>query len=220
MRFISFLITFIFITQFLSAQHLEIPQLSPFHKQEQKVGLTDVTIEYSRPSMKERKIFGKLVPYGELWRTGANLNTTITFSDDVILNDQQVEKGSYAIFSIPEVNEWEIIIYDEPRGYTPKVIEESKVVTRFVVPAKLNPVAVESFTIELSHLKTSSATISIKWDKVLVEIPLEVPADKMAMKNIKDLIEGPSADDLFNAAEYYFHNNKDLGLALEWTEKR
>lgn len=184
------------------------------------VGLTTIEIEYSRPNVKGRTIFGELVPYGKLWRTGANLNTTITFSNDVTINQKEIKKGSYAIFTIPsKTTDWELIIYDAPRGYTPKVLDDNKIIHRFKTPAKTNPNFVESFTIDIGDLKTSSASIFIKWVNTILEIPIEVNADQIAMANIENMINGPSADNLFQAAEYYFLNNKDLDVALDWAKQ-
>lgn len=202
------------------SQHLKVPELSPFSKIEQMVGFTNIEIEYSRPSVKGRKVFGELVPYNELWRTGANLNTTITLSRDIKMNQQSIKKGSYAIFTIPVKNaDWEVIIYDAPKGYTPQVLEDTKVVSRFKIPVSPTSNFVESFTIEIGNLKTSSANMFIKWANIVLDIPLEVNSDEMAMKNIESLMKGPSADDLFQAAEYYFFNDKDLNTALKWAKQ-
>lgn len=111
------------------------------------------------------------------------------------------------------------IIYDAPQGYTPKELDNSKVIHRFKTPAKTNRNYVESFTIDIANIKTSSANIHIKWVNTIIDIPLEVNADEMAMANIENMINGPSADNLFQAAEYYFLNNKDLDVALDWAKQ-
>jgi len=220
MKNVILLLVLMGCTSMVQAQHLKVPELSPFSKIEQTIGLTNIEIEYSRPSARGRTIFGELVPYNEVWRTGANLNTTVTFSNDVKIKQQDIKKGSYAIFTIPsEKADWEVIIYDAPKGYTPQELDDSKVVGRFKVPAKRTSNFVESFTIEVANLKTSSASILIKWANTLVDIPIEVNADEIAMKNIESLMNGPSADDLFQAAEYYFFNDKDLNQALKWAKQ-
>lgn len=219
MKVCILVVIFICSIMHVDAQHLKVPELSPASKLEQTIGLTQITIEYSRPSARGRKVFGELVPYGKLWRTGANLNSTITFSDDVSISNNPIKKGAYAIFSFPQRDEWEIIIYDAPLSYTPQILDDAKVIARFKTPTIRNASFVESFTFDIADIKTSSANLMIKWADQIVTIPFEVGADEIAMKNISDLMNGPSADDLFQAAEYYFSNDKDLDQALEWTKQ-
>jgi len=176
------IVLIILLTSFsylLQAQLLDVPQLSPLGKVEQIVGLTTIEVEYSRPSARGRVIFGGLVPYGRLWRTGANLNTTITLSHDIKMNQQEIKKGAYAIFTIPAENaDWEVLIYDDPNGHTPLVIDESKVVSRFNVAANKSLDYLESFTIDFGNFKTSSANMYIKWADVVLDIPLEVAGER------------------------------------------
>ena len=116
---------------------IQTPAPSPFTKIEQKVGLTDVTLEYSRPSAKGRKIFGDLVPFGKMWRTGANKNTIITFSDDVTVDRQTLKAGSYAIFVTPKQSSWDVIFYTDTENWgTPSEWDESKVAVKTTVKAQ------------------------------------------------------------------------------------
>lgn len=222
MRHLVILILLLGITELSFAQELKTPALSPASKLEQTVGLTDITIEFSRPSARGRTIFGGLVPYNEVWRTGANLNSTITFSTDVKLKNIDVKQGAYAIFTIPTKENWDIIIYDAPRRYAPeqeKDLDASKIISRFALPAQANVPYTETFNITIEEITTSTANIVITWADKFISIPLEVSADKLAMQNIKKLMDGPSPDALFQAAEYYYHNDKDLEQALKWAKK-
>ncbi|MDP5082489.1 MAG: DUF2911 domain-containing protein, partial [Winogradskyella sp.] len=139
---------------------IETPQPSPFTKIEQKVGLTDVTLEYSRPSMKGRAVFGNLVPYGKLWRTAANKNTIITFSDAVTVDGQTLKAGSYAIFTTPNEKSWEVIFYTDTENWgTPQKWDDAKVAAKTTVETISLPMNVETFTIGFDDLTSSSAHI-------------------------------------------------------------
>jgi len=135
---------------------IETPAPSPFQKIEQKVGLTDVTLEYSRPSVKGRKVFGGLVPYGKLWRTGANANTKITFSDDVTIGGSSLKAGTYAIFTKPSASNWEVIFYSDATNWgTPseEKWDDKKVAATVTAPAYPMPMSVETFTMTFDDLK-------------------------------------------------------------------
>ena len=145
---------------------VETPAPSPFAKLEQKVGLTDVTLEYSRPGVKDRKVFGSLVPYGKIWRTGANARTKITFSTDVTIDGQSLKAGSYSIFTIPNAESWEVVFYNDGKEFgTPKEFDAEHVAAKTTVKSYPMEYSVESFTMDISNLKNSSATVAILWDK-------------------------------------------------------
>ncbi len=203
----------------ISAQ-IQTPQPSPFSKVEQKVGLTDLSIEYSRPGMRDREIFGKLVPFGELWRTGANANTKISFSDDVKIEGRDLKKGTYALYTIPNKDSWEILFYSDSNNWgTPEKWDDAKVALKATATVQQMPMPMESFTILIDELKNNSATLNIIWENTLVSLPFEVPTDAKALASIEKVMNGPSGGDYFSAATYYHETGTDLKKALEWVNK-
>jgi len=219
MKKFTLLFLLLFVGAFTYAQ-VNTPAASPQSKIEQTVGLTDVTIEYARPSMKGRTIFGDLVPYGRLWRTGANARTRITFSDDVTVHGKELKKGTYALLTIPNQNQWEIIFYTEYQANgAPRELDDSKVAARFSVTPLVTSMARESFTIEVANLSNNGATLFLLWDKVRVPINFTVPTDKTVMANIDRAMSGPSAADYYLAAMYYYDEGKDIAKAKEWIDK-
>lgn len=207
------------ITSTINAQ-IKTPQPSPATKMEQVVGLTDVTIEYSRPGMKGRTIFGDLVPYGEVWRTGANANTKITFSDDVTIDGKELKKGAYAIYTIPNATSWDIVFYSDATNWgNPAKWDESKVALKTNAAVVPMPNKIESFTITLDDLSNDSAVLGILWENTYVGVKFEVPTDKTTMKSIETALAGPTKNDYYQAATYYHTSGKDLKQALEWMKK-
>lgn len=207
------------LTFSVSAQ-IETPAPSPFGKIEQKVGLTDVSVEYSRPGMRGRTIFGDLVPYGEIWRTGANANTKITFSDDVKINGKELKKGTYAIYTIPNKESWEVIFYSKSDNWgVPQDWDESKVAVKATAKTMEMPMKMETFTIVIDDLKNDSATLNFIWENTIAMLSLEVPTDQKASASIEKIMNGPSANDYFAAASYYHESGKDLNKALEWVTR-
>ncbi len=219
MKKLLVLTAFVFASFSLEAQ-IETPAPSPFSKVEQKVGLTDVTLEYSRPSMRGRTIFGDLVPYDKLWRTGANDNTKITFGDDVSIDGQEVKAGTYSIFTKPGKSSWEIFLYTDSEGGAPKELDESKVAAKTTVEVYALPMDIETFTISLDDLKSNTANLGIMWEKTYVGIPIEFPTDAKVAKNIESAMAGsPKAGDYYAAAVYYSDQEKDISKAQEWMDK-
>ncbi len=204
------------------AMHAQIltPAPSPASKLNQTVGLTDVTVEYSRPSMRGRSVFGNLVPYDKLWRTGANARTKITFSEDVIIDGQNVKAGSYAIFTKPGQASWDVYFYaDYNAGGIPQDWDESKIVVKTTAQVYAMPMPVETFTITIDDVTNDSAVIGILWEKVYVGIKFNVPTDTMVMKSIENTMGGPGADDYYAAAVYYLDAGKDIVKSKEWIDK-
>jgi hypothetical protein len=216
---ICILLVFVGAISTTNAQ-IRTPQPSPFSKVEQVVGLTNVTLEYSRPAMRGRTIFGDLVPYDQVWRTGANANTKITFSDNVIIDGQKLVKGSYAIYTIPNEKTWDIIFYSDSNNWgTPKEWEENKVVVKTTIEVTPIDMKIESFTMTFDDLATGSATLGILWENVYVGVQFEVPTDKITTESIEVRMAGPTSNDYFQAATYYHTEGKGLKQALEWMEK-
>lgn len=209
-----------FVLSFSLHGQLQTPAPSPFSKIEQKVGLTDVTVEYSRPSMKGRTIFGDLVPYDKLWRTGANARTKITFSDDVKFGGTDVKAGSYGLLTIPGMSSWDVILYEEANGGgTPSEWDDAKVAAKVSAQVNALPWDVESFTIVIGELSNTGASLGFFWEKSSVMVPFEVPTDAIATKSIEAAMAGPSGNDYFSAASYYFESGKDLEKAKGWIDK-
>ena len=203
-----------------SYAQLKTPQPSPFSKVEQVVGMTDVTLEYSRPGMKNRKIFGDLVPFNTLWRTGANANTKLTFSDDVTIEGKPLKKGTYAMFTKPGAKNWTIYFYTDSSNWgTPKEWNESKVALMVDVEATQLPVNIETFMIHFGALTNNGAVLEILWDKTYVPIKIGVPTAEKAMASIESALSGPSGNDYYAAASYFMDEGKDLNKALTWINK-
>jgi len=215
-----FLLLCIGVLTFSVNAQITTPQPSPTSKLEQKVGLTDVTIEYSRPSMKGRAIFGDLVPFDAMWRFGANKNTTITFRDDVSVGGQDLKAGSYAIFAKPSSESWEIYFYSDTENWgTPGKWDDSKVAAK--VTAKVSPLAfdVQTFTLDINNLTNSGATLDIIWEKSYLGVPFTVPTDKAVQASIDKTMNGPGAGDFYSAAVYYLQEGKDIAKAQKWIDK-
>ena len=207
------------LTSSINAQ-IETPAPSPFQKIEQKVGLTSVIVEYSRPSMKGRKIFGGLEAYGKVWRTGANENTKITFSTDFMLDGKSLQKGTYALYTIPNKTTWDVILYTDTNNWgTPAKWDENKVAAKVTVTPINMPMDVETFTITFDDLTNNSAVLGILWENVYVPLKFETPTDKMVSKSIEKIMAGPSANDMYAAAVYYLEANKDIQIAKTWIDK-
>lgn len=214
------LLAVVFSASFALNAQVEIPQSSPFTKIEQKIGLTDVTLEYSRPGMRDREVFGNLVPYGKVWRTGANMNSKITFSDDVIVGGTDVKAGSYSIYTKPNANSWEVYLYSTTQNWgLPEKWEDSKVVATVKAETYKLPTNIETFTIGFDDLTSNSAVLGIMWDNVYVAVPFSLHTDKTVTKSIEKALNGPSANDYYAAATYYLEEGKDAKQANEWMQK-
>ncbi|WP_273274418.1 DUF2911 domain-containing protein [Maribacter polysiphoniae] len=208
------------LASFSIEAQIKTPQPSPSSTLMQTVGLTDVTVTYSRPAMRGRTIFGDLVPYDNLWRTGANKNTTIEFSTDVTIDGQELKAGSYAIFTKPGKTSWEVIFYSDTNNWgTPQKWDDSKVAAKTTVEVLTMPMDVESFMIVIDEISNDAATLGILWEKTYVGVKFEVPTDATVMQNIDKVLNGPGADDYYAAAVYYSSTDKDINKAKEFMDK-
>ncbi|WP_019038134.1 DUF2911 domain-containing protein [Psychroflexus tropicus] len=211
---IAFVMSVVFYAQ------VETPQPSPNAMLTQNVGLSEVSVAYSRPSAKGRVIFGDLVPFDKRWRTGANENTIVTFSDDVEIGGQALEAGSYSLYSIPKKGSWDIFFYENTENWgLPRTWNEDAVVAMINVPVKSLKHLVETFTIGFDNITMDKAHLAISWEKTKVEVPIAFPTDEMVEANIDRIMSGPTAADYFNSAVYYFTSGKDLDKAEAWMEK-
>ena len=214
------LFTFALTLMFSVNAQIKTPASSPAAKIEPVVGLSDVSIDYSRPSMRGRTIFGELVPYGKVWRTGANARTKVTFSNDVTIGDNELKAGTYAIFTIPQAESWEVIFYtDYAGGGAPAELDESKVAAR--VKAQVYPIEmdIQSFTISIDDITSGSAVIGMMWEKTYVGVEFKVPTDKAVSAAIDKALNGPGFGEYYAAATYYMSEGKDIKKAKEWMDK-
>ncbi len=226
MRTISVIILLAFaaiglIPESANAQKLQTPAPSPKATLTQAVGVMEVSVSYSRPGVKGREIFGGLVPYGELWRTGANASTTLKFTDDVTLNGNAVPAGEYALFTVPGKNEWEIVLSRNVAWGVNEYKKEGDV-ARFKVKSRALTEPVERFTITIANITDNSADIVLEWDRTAVSFKMETDTEGRVMKQIDEIMQNPPADDAGvygSAARYYFDNGKDLKKALVWIDK-
>jgi hypothetical protein len=205
---------------FDAVAQIRTPAASPASKVTQTVGLTEVTVEYSRPGAKERVIFAEdgLVPFGKMWRTGANAATKITFSDDVKVAGKDLKAGSYAIITIPTADKWTVNFYPFDSGNWSSYTEKEPAASATGAVSAL-PFNVETFTIDLANLKNEGADLVMFWEKTLVSVPFEVGTDAKVVAGIERVMNGPTPGDYFAAASYYHDAGKDLNMALKWVEK-
>ena len=219
MKKLLLLLLVVSLTYTVNAQ-IQTPAPSPAAKIEQVVGLTDVSIEYSRPAMRGRVIFGDLVPFGKVWRTGANARTKVTFGDDVTVGDKTLKAGTYAIFTIPQADSWDVIFYTEYQGGgAPAELDESKVAARVNAPVYAMPMDVQSFTISIDDITSSSAVIGFLWEKTYVGVEFGVPTDATVSASIDRVMGGPGFGDYYSAAVYYLSEGKDINQAKTWMDK-
>jgi hypothetical protein len=214
------LCTFAVLLTFSVNAQIKTPQPSPLAKISQEVGLSKVDVEYSRPSAKGRKIFGELVPFGEMWRTGANASTKVTFGDDVKIGGTTVTKGTYALYVTPNMKEWSVIFYKNTSfwGVPGKDFNEADVAAKVTVPVVMLAENVESFTINVDNLRNSSFDLVIEWEKTRVSVPVSMDTDTKVMADIKSQMEGPSASTYYQSARYYYKKKKDMNMALAWVQ--
>ena len=212
-------LSILFVTLSIQAQ-IQRPQLSPKAKLVQTVGLSEVTIDYARPSVRARTIFGDLVPYNVLWRTGANRNTLITFSHDVVISGQHLSKGTYALYTTPNKDAWMVYFYNKTDNWgTPAQWDEEQI--SLAVRAEVQDVShTESFRISIENITLDTADLQLAWEKTVIQLPIVFPTDKIMESNLSKMnVDTASANDLYTAAVYYFNNDKDLKIAKEWITK-
>lgn len=198
----------------------KLPQPSPIGKEEQIIGLTTVKVEYSRPSARGRQVFGDLVAYGKVWRTGANLNTTIEFDAPVVFEGQKVEAGKYSLFTIPNAETWVVILNKNTELWGEGDRKPEEDVLQFKVrPAKCE--MTETFTIGFAEVKDDKAFLELRWENTLVRVKLEADATEQALANIKEAMSQPEIkpSTYHRCARYCVDKGLMLPEALEWAEK-
>ena len=211
---------FALVINFSVNSQIKTPRPSTSQKINQTVGLTDIILEYSRPSMKGRTIFGELVPYNKIWRTGANENTKITFSKDVIIGGNTLKAGSYAIYTKPGTQSWEVYFYSDSNNWgTPEKWDDNKVVAKVESSIFPLPINIETFTISFDDITNDSANLSFMWERVYVAIPIKFLTDEQVSESIQRIMGGPNANDYYTAAVYYLNADKDIEKAKNWIDK-
>lgn len=200
---------------------IKTPQASLKAEIEQAVGLTTIDVEYFRPAKKGRLVFGDLVPYGKVWRTGANENTTVDIDTDIEINGQNLAAGKYALYTIPKAEMWDVIFYKTTDNWgLPKTWNESDVVLKTSVKPETLTKDVEYFTIDVTPKNNNEGTLNISWEKTIVHVPFNVPTHKIAMESINaNINENAKASDYYAAGTYLFSVNQEMNKALEYVNK-
>lgn len=210
---------FLCLSASMVAAQISVPAPSPLSTVEQEVGLTDVSVNYSRPSVKGRTIFGDLVPFGEMWRWGANASTKLKTSDDIKVNGHDVPAGTYALYAIPGETEWTIVIHSNTSYWGTggdKYTEDEDLVRFTVKPNSAYPVMTETMTFQFSNLTTEGCDLEFLWEKTQIKLEIKTNVDDQVMKEIDMKMKGVSSATYYQAARYYYDNDKDLNKAYEW----
>jgi hypothetical protein len=197
---------------------LKTPAPSPTQTVKQDFGLSNIELSYSRPGMKGRKIYGDLVPFGKVWRTGANNATTITFGEEVMLGGKKVPAGKYGLLTIPDKNNWTFVLTKQldvtsPAGYK----QEMDVVRVEAKPMKVDN-DVETFTMQFANIKPTSVDLQLLWENTAVSLPITTDVETKVMAQIDNLMNKDNRP-YFGAAMYYMDNGKDLNQAMVWFDK-
>ena len=197
---------------------LKTPAPSPTQTVKQDFGLGNIEINYSRPAVKGRKVFGDLVPYGSVWRTGANNATTLQFSDEVTIGGVTLAPGKYGLLSIPDKDNWTLIVSKQTDVTGAAAYKQEMDLVRVSAPVEKLKDGVENFTIAVDDIKPNSCKLSLAWDKTKVSLPITTDIDSKIMSNIAKVMQGEKPP-YYNAAMYYLDNGKDLSQALAWFDK-
>lgn len=200
------------------AQQLRTPAPSTSQTIKQELGIGAVELSYSRPSARNRKVFGDLVPYGAIWRTGANNATTLTFTEEMMINGTKIPAGKYGLLSIPTPREWELIITKQTDVTSPAAYKKENDLVRVKVPVQATASPVETFTIQFANIKPASADLQISWENALVSLPITMDVDSRVMAQINNMMSRDSRP-YFQAAMYYMETGRDMNQAIQWFDK-
>jgi hypothetical protein len=206
-----------FIIFSTEAQQLTPPQTSPTTEVKQNFALSSIELSYSRPGVKGRKIFGDLVPYGKVWRTGANSATTITFGEDVTIGGKSCCRKVWFAF-YPGETEWTFIITKQLDVTNPSAYKQDQDVVRVTAKPETIPFSIETMMINIDNIKSNSCLIGLAWDNVYASFEVTADVDSKVMEQIKGTMENDNRP-YFTAAQYYIDNGKDLNKAVEWLDK-
>jgi Protein of unknown function (DUF2911) len=213
---LKFFVIFLILlgTSQVNAQQFRTPRPSPNATVIQTIGVTDITIDYSSPSVKERKIWGDLVPYDKIWRTGANEVTSITFSDPVKVNGNNLAAGTYGVHAIPREKEWDVIFSGDTKVNDPSNFDEKKEVLRIKVKPDQNSFT-ERMIFTFSDMTDNSATVNLLWEKIKVSFKVETETQELTLSKARKMIDWNTP---FQAAQYCLNNNVNLDEAIKWIE--
>ena len=201
---------------------LNIPEPSPSASFSQTLGFTKIKVDYARPGTKGREVFGKLIPYGEIWRTGASDCSTISFNDEVTIGGKKIAKGKYSLFSIPNVEQWTIIINTDTTLHGASGYDEKKDVHRFTVKPEKSARFYETFTIELSDIVKDNGMLYLIWENTMVKFEIQSNAKERILADIDNKINKLKTDNsklFYQAAEYYYNQRMELDQANDWIAK-
>lgn len=217
----SFLLLLSLIIVTSSFAQLKSPNASPRSNISQIIGLVSANLDYSRPSKKGREIFGGLVPYNKIWRTGANNPTTISFSDYVKINNQLISAGEYHLYSVPTESTLDLVIYEKTDAWgSLPTFDKSKVVARVSSDFIDLPNTVETFTISFENISNNGSTLNIMWDNKLAIYNIDALTKDKMINNINNVMNNnPSSNDYSRAAMYYFEEDINIEKAMEWINK-
>ena len=204
---------------FSTQAQIQTPAASAHASLEQTVGLTTVKVDYSRPNMRGREIFGSMIPYGSIWRTGANATTKFMIDKPVMISGKELKPGTYSLYTVPGEDMWEVVFYTDDSNPLINTFEDEKVALRTMVEPMEMPMNMETFTIVIDDVMADSAVLSLLWANTVVPIKFNVMTDAEVMKNIDRALAGPSAGDYYNAAVYYLNSGKDIEKAKTWMNK-
>lgn len=202
-----------------AVSQLNLPNASPDAEFKQQVGFVELEVKYSRPGVKGRKIFGELVPFGEIWRTGAHDATTIRLSDTVRLQGNVIPAGTYSLFTIPNEKEWTVILNKTAEMHGTSDYTQDQDLVRFTIKPEKSPRFYETFTIEVNDILKNSASLFLAWENTQVKFNIETNVDERVMREIQERLIVKKEDRpglLYQASLYYFNNGKDLRQAMEW----
>lgn len=217
MKKLFFLAIVFFALTNVEAQ-LKTPAPSPTQTIKQDFGLSSIEVSYSRPGIKKRKLYTDIAPAGKVWRTGANSATTITFGDEVTINDVKIPAGKYGLLSIPDKKAWMLIITKQTDVTSPAAYKQEMDVVRIPVAVKSLKESVESLTFQFANVKPSTCELEICWGKSAVSLPISTDVDSKVMASIDKAMKGDKPP-YYQAALYYMDNGKDLNQALDWFNK-
>lgn len=218
MKKIVCILNALLILSLANAQTLTTPQPSPLQTIKQNFALGSIELSYSRPAKKGRKIMGDLVPFGKVWRTGANAATTITFSEEVTIGGLAVKAGKYGLLTIPDAGKWTVIISKDVNVSSPAAYKPENDVVRVQADVVTTPFTIENFTINFANITGSSCNVEMMWENSYVSFPITAGTDAKVMKQIDNIMNKDNKP-YYNAASYYYDNGKDLNQALVWVNK-
>ena len=222
-RLALFLLTVLLLQPGSADAQVRRPAASPRVQVTQEIGLVTATLDYGRPGVKGRKIFGELEPYGKVWRTGANASTKVSFSAEVMIGKDSLPAGDYALYTIPGKKKWTVIFSKNVGLWGAGGYKPSEDAMRIVVPVKKLKSSQESLRIDFEHFHANGADLIIAWERTKIVVPVRVDSDASVLAEIDDKVKNataePNAQTLFDAGMFYYERNIDLEQAQTWIDR-